>query len=409
MRNKKTVGCLASVAISLSAVSFASETQSLMLDELISKIGSNPQVRAQNATVDAREARLQIIETRSLPRLQFSGDGDLLSTAQEQRSITVSAEKTLYDWGSLNSDLESARYGLQTERQRVSATELALRQQVVSAYLAAWSAKQRIEASSDAIKTAKNLREVMQRRVDQRVDPASDLLLIESRLGQLEAGVIQLKGAQRDAQLNLLQLVDHKADLNTPLSCSTELDEAQLAKQAVENSPELAAAKFRALGISAEFGAVDAKRLPAIVAGVALTRDVDDSDNDARAYLSVRYNFDLGGSLDAELAELNAEYSAARFDEERTAQAIVREAAGLVNQYQQNSAQIPLLVSMVELRQEQLDSYSRRFSSGMSSLLDLLTAESELLDARTAEIDAVVNSCFAVLTLEQLVGRVLRD
>lgn len=409
MKNKYTVGFFASAVIVFSSVAQASGTQSLVLDELIAKIGSNPQVRAQNARVDAREARLQIVETRSLPRVQFSGDGDLLSTAQEQRSVTVSAEQTLYDWGSLNADLESARYSLQSERDRVSATQLDLRQQVVSAYLVAWSAKQRIEASSEAIETAKKLREVMQRRVDQRVDPASDLLLIESRLGQLEAGVIQLKGVQRDAQLNLLQLVDHKADLTTPLSCSSELDEAQLAKQAVENSPGLAAAKSRSLGISAEFGAVDAKRLPAIVVGVALTRDVDDSDNDARAYLSVRYNFDVGGSLDAELAELNAEYSASRFEEERTAQAIVREAAGLVNQYKQNADQIPLLGSMVELRQQQLDSYSRRFSSGMSSLLDLLNAESELLDARTAEIDAVVNACFAVLTLEQLVGRVLRD
>ena len=56
----------------------------------------------------------------------------------------------------------------------------------------------------------------MQRRVDQRIDAVSDLLLIDSRINQLQARVFQLNGAKRDAQLNLLQTVGYRADVQKP-------------------------------------------------------------------------------------------------------------------------------------------------------------------------------------------------
>ena len=145
------------------------------------------------------------------------------------------------------------------------------------------------------------------------------------------------------------------------------------------------------------------------MAGLSLSRDIDDVDDEARAFLRVRYYYDLGDSLDAELAELKADYSASVFEERRLAQAVVRVTASLVNQYQMNASQLPLLESHAGLRQQQLDSFSRRFSSGKSSLLDLLNAEAELLDAQLARVDAFGSACQAILTLEQIVGRKLRD
>lgn len=392
-----------------SAAMSAELHQALTIERLLEQVGSNPELGVEQERSKSRQARLDIVESRKLPTLQFSGDGDLVSSSDEQRLITATVEQTIIDWGALSSDLESASESLEAQRQSVAATETELRRRVVDSFVAAVVAEQQLMSTLTAIATTSDIRSVMQRRVDQRVDAASDLLLIDSRINQLESRVFQLRGSQRDAQLNLLQTVGHRADVQQALSCTGSLDEAFLAERAVDQSAELAATKARSRSIKAEFGAVDAKRLPAIVAGVSLSRDVDASDDEARAFLRVRYNYDLGDSLDAELAELNADYSASVFEERRLAQAVVRETAGLVNQYQVNASQLPLLESLAELRQQQLDSFSRRFSSGKSSLLDLLNAESELLDARLARVDAFGSACRAILTLEQLVGRELRD
>ena len=357
----------------------------------------------------SRQARLDIVGSGKLPSLHFSGDSDLLNSNDEQRFVTATMEQTIIDWGALSSDLESASESLEAQRHAILATKTELRRSVVDSYLAAIVSEQQLAATQTAIATTSDIRRVMQRRVDQRIDAASDLLLIDSRINELQARMFQLDGAKRDAQLNLLQTVGYRADVHEPLNCTGGLDEAFLAELAVEQSADLAATKARSRSIKAEFGAVEAKRLPAIVAGLSLSRDIDDADDEARVFLRVRYYYDLGDILDSELAELKADYSASVFEERRLAQAVVRVTAGLVNQYQINALQLPLLESLVELRQQQLDSISRRFSSGRSSLMDLLNAESELLEARLVHVDAFGSACQAILTLEQLVGIKLRD
>ena len=150
-----------------------------------------------------------------------------------------------------------------------------------------------------------------------------------------------------------------------------------LAELAVEQSADLAATKCSHAASKQNSVRLMLDGCPPLWP-VYLSRDIDDADDEARVFLRVRYYYDLGDILDSELAELKADYSASVFEERRLAQDVVRVTAGLVNQYQINALQLPLLESLVELGQQQLDSISRRFSSGRSSLMDLLNAESEL-------------------------------
>lgn len=391
------------------SLALGAESNSLELPALLDALQENPRLDARRASVDAKTARLEIVESERLPRLQFSGDGDVLSTSTTQQSLTASLEHTLYDWGSLQAGIDSARANRDAEARRAEATALELKLSVVENYVAASSASLRQEAMQAGRATAEELRELMQRRVTQRVNPGSDLLIVDSRIAQLQSSQLQFQGAERDAQLSLLQLTGYRAQVNPTLSCPATLDEAALAQLATENSAELASARATSLSIRSEFGAVDAKRLPAIVAGVAVTSDLDAGGSDARGFLSFRYNYDIGNKLDSELAELEAEYAAAQFEERRIAQQVVRETAGLVNQYLVNAQQLPLLQSMVALRADQLASHTRRFASGKSTWLDLMNAESDLVDARLTEIQARASACLAVLSLEQITGRSLSE
>lgn len=391
------------------SLALGAESNSLQLPALLDALQENPRLDARRASVDAKAARLEIVESERLPRLQFSGDGDVLSTSTTQQSLTASLEHTLYDWGSLQAGIDSARANRDAEARRAEATALELKLSVVENYVAASSASLRQEAMQAGRATAEELRELMQRRVTQRVNPGSDLLIVDSRIAQLQSSQLQFQGAERDAQLSLLQLTGYRAQVNPTLSCPATLDEAALAQLATENSAELASARATSLSIRSEFGAVDAKRLPAIVAGVAVTSDLDSGGSEARGFLSFRYNYDIGNKLDSELAELEAEYAAAQFEERRIAQQVVRETAGLVNQYLVNAQQLPLLQSMVELRADQLASHTRRFASGKSTWLDLMNAESDLVDARLTEIQARASACLAVLSLEQITGRNLSE
>ena len=211
--------------IRLSAFSPESQ-QALPLERLLEQVKSNPELGVEAERTKSRQARLDIIGARKLPSLKFSGDSDLLSSNEEQRFITATAEQTVMDWGALSSDLESASENLKAQRHAMAATKTELRRKVIDSYLAALVSEQQLAATQTAIATTSNIRRVMQRRVDQRIDAVSDLLLIDSRINQLQARVFQLNGAKRDAQLNLLQTVGYRADVNEALSCTGSLDEA---------------------------------------------------------------------------------------------------------------------------------------------------------------------------------------
>jgi adhesin transport system outer membrane protein len=249
----------------------------------------------------------------------------------------------------------------------------------------------------------------MARRVAQKVSPASDLLLAESRIGQLNTLQLQFNGQERDAQLALLQLTDRKATTTNTLQCRSDLNEAYIAKLVVENSPQLAAAKAYSRSLASKFSSLDSKKFPAIIAGASYTQDLNSNNDEARTYLTFRYNVDIGSRLDAEIAELKADYAAALADERNISQSLVRQAAALVNEYRINQSQIPVYKSLISIREEQLESHTRRYASGKSSWLDLMNAQQELSDARLAIIDTEAKACIAMLTLEQLTARNLYD
>ena len=387
----------------------ANSSQNLSIDSLLKTIESNPEVRLQKSIAESKASRLEIVKDNALPTVQFSGNGDLVNTATDRRTIDASVEKTIFDWGSNQSAVESAESGLEAERANAEATRVKIAKAVVQNYILAVSSFRKSLSIDAAIEESVKLKLMMQRRVEQRVNPASDLLLVESRLGQLESSRLQFQGQERDAQLSLLQLTDHKARVDDDLRCTADLDEAFLVRRATEQAPELAAARLESVSVKSKFGAVEAKRYPALVAGVGVSHDIDSSEDDARAYLTFRYNFDIGDRIDTELEELRAQHASAVFEEQRVANAIVREAAGYVNQYRVNSNQVPLADALTELRNEQLESHVRRFSSGKSSWLDLINAQQELTDARLLAIDVAANACLAVLNLEQMTARLLRD
>jgi len=224
---KLTASIASAIAITFAPPALSSVMpQDLPLERLLEQVGSNPELSVEQERTKSREARLQIVGLQKLPSLQLSGDGDLVSSSDEQRRITATVEKTIIDWGALSSNLESASESLEAQRHSIAATKTKLRRRVVDSYLAALVSEQQLAATQKAIATTSDIRSVMQRRVNQRVDAANNLLLIDSRINQLQSRLFQLNGAKRDAQLNLLQTVGYRANVQEALSCIGSLDEA---------------------------------------------------------------------------------------------------------------------------------------------------------------------------------------
>ena len=97
MISRKAVANLAtatSLALAFSAFSLEGQ-QALPLESLLEQVKSNPELGVEAERTKSRQARLDIIGARKLPSLTFSGDCDLVSSNEEQRFITATAEQTV--------------------------------------------------------------------------------------------------------------------------------------------------------------------------------------------------------------------------------------------------------------------------------------------------------------------------
>jgi len=192
------------------------------------------------------------------------------------------------------------------------------------------------------------------------------------------------------------------------LGCEADYDEREMVQAAIDSSTDILAERLRAESALAQQDGLTARQLPSIIGGVGFTENLDTSAGGSRAFISVRYDYDLGDRYEAELATLRAEAAEARFEEERLVQSTVRESAGLINTHRVERSRSEVLSDMIAIREEQLASMARKFKAGQVSVIELMNVQQDLSDARAALVDSDAAACGALLNLEQLTDQALR-
>lgn len=396
------------VGLALSCVVGASQAPTGSLAEMLAAVEQNPELAVQRARTDAARSSLDVLESFKSPKLSVTADGDLISSDNEEQTVEASIEQTIHDWGALDADLLAADLEIEVNDAELSAVRQRVRERVAGAYVDAMRAAGLVSALELAIKDITEIEAVMARRVEQNVSPATDLLLVRARSSQYRSSRIQAVGDLRDAELQLIQLTGFTPPEDIALDCRAEFDERSLVQVAIDNSHEVRVERLRVDGVRAQEQGLASRQLPTIVGGVGFTENLDTSAGGSRAFIALRYDYDLGNRYDAELATLRAEAAEATFEEQRLIQSIVRVSAGLMNTHAVEQSRLIILRDMISLREEQLASTSRKFKGGQATIIELMNVQQDLSDARAALVEANAAACGAVLTLEQITGRDLR-
>ena len=88
---------------------------------------------------------------------------------------------------------------------------------------------------------------------------------------------------------------------------------------------------------------------------------------------------------------------------------IVNEVSDLLNQYKTARDLRPTYQLLAETQDQQLASQNRRFKSGLSTWLDVMSAQDELTRTRAALKQAEVTQCLTTLLLLDLAGKVISN
>lgn len=420
---------LAASASVLTLIALAAPAQADNLREALAEAyTTNPTLEAARANQRATDETVAISRAPGLPsanitatHIEFIQQSANSFTAPERNlSIAPQLLVPVYSGGAVRNGVKAARNRVEAGQADLRNTESAIFSQVVAAYmdvlrteaLAALAAnnvsvlRTNLEATSDRFQIGDlTITDVAQSR--------SRLAVAEGDLRLAEANLI----AAREAYIRLVGRAPGELEAPPPLpGLPDTVGEAIVS--ALENNPNLIAAKERAEAAGFDTKAAGAGRLPTV--GVFVNGEYSDffgtlggpvaaqfaqSEKTANAGVRVTIPLFQGGLPAARQRQAGARESAALEDVIASERQIIAETRATWSNWQAANAVIKSAQAAVEAAELSLEGVRAENSIGNRTIIEVLNAEQELVAARAQLVTARRNAYVAGFNLLALMGR----
>ena len=203
--------CRPAVALGVLSVCSLSSLAAGMPDLLNMVMESHPAVlsqmrQVQGAQADERGAKFQFYPTPSVAMEKVSSDVVDASYANGSRVTTWRLQQPLWTGGRLTAGLQRAEAVTEAAQASVDETRQQLAVRMIQAWGDWWGALQKTQALEDSVKTHDTLFQLISRRIEGGLSPASDEVLAQGRLQQAQAELSLWKSQLAIAKTRLEQL-----------------------------------------------------------------------------------------------------------------------------------------------------------------------------------------------------------
>ncbi len=381
-----------------------------LADVIDQALRNSPQTRASWAQARAADASYGSARGRYLPAVDLTAAGGP-SRSISQNPARIPANRTtfnaalslqyvLLDFGSRGGSLSAAREGLFAADLAHNAAVQSVVLQAETAYFGYQAARGLLVAAHQTVQTAQANLAAAERRHDVGLATIADVLQARTALAQSQLAEQSADGNVQAAraQLALTLGLDANAPFDvapdtgaTPVSRVADNVDSLIAR-AVLGRPDVAAARAVARQSEAEVRVARSETLPSVTVGSTTGKSFSNNQNlEGRTYtvtfgLSVPLFNGLSRENDVAAANALASAAAARAEETRL-QAVAQVFTSyyaLQTATQRVSTSADLLASATRSEEVAVG----RYAEGVGTILDLLTAQTVLADARAQSVQA---------------------
>ena len=407
------------------SVAAPADTQSLTLVQLTDlALRRNPKTRLAWAAIRYSEAGVELARAGYWPQidatlsaqrsraLNFSGQP---ADTQTRYGASVSLSYLLWDFGARSGTLDQAKFELASAQLSQNQTVQDVILQVEQAYYQVLGLQAVVEANRQSLKDAETNLAAAQDRRASGLATVGDVYKAEAALAGAKLALQQAEGllaatrgalaaAVGDSPDTLLSLAAWEAQVTPELPAQTVaslLDDARSAR------PELLAAKAQEQAAAAKLAAIRGSGLPSLNfdanAGHTQVHDVGDSSQFS-ALLSLKIPLFAGFGDRAAIHQAEAALDSARANSDDLRSQVELQ----VWQAYQNlrTAAVTLDTSAAQLKsaQQAADVSNARYKSGLDTILDVLSAQTTLANARVQQVQARLDWAAARTALGHAVG-----
>lgn len=426
MSRSRALGRLA-VAASVLALTAPAQADTLR-EALANAYTTNPTLEAARANQRATDEGVAIQRAQGLPsanltatHIEFVQQSANAFTAPE-RNLGVNAQLLVpvYSGGAIRNGINAAKQRVEAGQADLRNTESAVFSQVVAAYMDVLRTEALVALAGNNVAVLRTNLEATGDRFQIGDLTITDVAQSRSRLAVAEGNLQQAEANLIDARETYIRLVGSAPDaLEAPPPLPGLPDgvgEAIVA--ALENNPNLIAAKQRAEAAGFDTKVAGAGRLPTV--GVFVNGDYSDfygtlggpisanfaqSEKTANAGVRITIPLFQGGEPAARQRQAGARESAALEDVIASERSVIAETRSTYSNWQAANAVIKSAQTAVEAAELSLEGVRAENSIGNRTVLDVLDAEQELVNARAQLVTARRNAYVAGFTLLALMGR----
>lgn len=399
------------------------------LPELI-QIGicNNPTLNRDYMNVKAYEARLGETKAEYLPSLTGTGSiSDDFSKVEDQKSGktdpysgNLALSWLLYDFGGRTARTEQAKAYLDSQQFTYNASLHDTVLSITQGYFDLLSAEEVLKSSKTAEQSYRKSYEESVKRYELGLVSASDKLLAQTSWEQSKLDVVKAENTVQINQGSLAQLLNLPPDTTFSLTrppkdeditkLETDLPIQELIEVALANRPEIKSQKSSTMAAKQEIEIVKAASKPSLSFGSKANFGDDWKYGNPYEYgTSIGLNLSIplftGFSDTYKIAKAKYQYQKAKADEIITADTVKNEVWNAFQNYH-------TAVSTYEISQKMLESAKENervafvsYQIGKGSILNLLTASSQLATARQEVIVAFYSVLISKSTLYRAIGR----
>jgi outer membrane protein len=415
------------VAASVLALTAPAQADTLR-EALANAYTTNPTLEAARANQRATDEGVAIQRAQGLPsanltatHIEFVQQSANAFTAPE-RNLGVNAQLLVpvYSGGAIRNGINAAKQRVEAGQADLRNTESAVFSQVVAAYMDVLRTEALVALAGNNVAVLRTNLEATGDRFQIGDLTITDVAQSRSRLAVAEGNLQQAEANLIDARETYIRLVGSAPDaLEAPPPLPGLPDgvgEAIVA--ALENNPNLIAAKQRAEAAGFDTKVAGAGRLPTV--GVFVNGDYSDfygtlggpisanfaqSEKTANAGVRITIPLFQGGEPAARQRQAGARESAALEDVIASERSVIAETRSTYSNWQAANAVIKSAQTAVEAAELSLEGVRAENSIGNRTVLDVLDAEQELVNARAQLVTARRNAYVAGFTLLALMGR----
>jgi adhesin transport system outer membrane protein len=360
----------------------------------------HPSVRVRRNERLAADARLDVAERQQYPNLSFQSTGDGFGG----RANTVRVEQPLWLGGRIKAGIDSANASIQQADAGVVQAQTDIMLKVVAAFTELGRIEARQVAARSNVQEHARLAQMIQRRVDSEISPASDRTLATARFSQARAELNQLESLAVRARSTLGQAIGKRVDdIVLPVQrdlFSYTLD--QLTQAALDYSPAIRRLEGETEAATAEISARRSDALPQLK--LRLDRTNSRSTSDTQIYVALDVQTGAGMSVQASIREAQARKDALQSQIDATRRETIDSVSADWADLRSFSEQARDLQKQVESTTAVFDSFVRQYAIGRKGWNDVLNAQREVAQARFQLADATWGDLRASVRLHIFTG-----